>query len=88
MIGEILFTGGRRLKGDDKFDTQSYYHAIRGALNSLFPWKGVWKPKIAKCVAFFLWIASHGRILTLDNLMLKGCLWLIGVVCVVVMGSR
>ena len=35
-----------QLKGDGKFDTQSYYHAIRGASNSLFPWKGVWKPKI------------------------------------------
>ena len=35
-----------QLKGDDKFDTRSYYHAIRGASNSLFPWKGVWKPKI------------------------------------------
>ena len=62
-----------RLKGDGKFDTRSYYHAIRGASNSLFPWKGVWKPKIPKHVAFFLWTAAYGRILTLDNLMLKGC---------------
>ena len=61
-----------RLKGDGKFDTRSYYHEIRGASNSLFPWKGVWKPKIPKRVAFFLWTAAHGRILTLDNLMLKG----------------
>ena len=61
-----------QLKGDGKFDTRSYYHAIWGALNSLFPWKGVWKPKIPKRVAFFLWTATHGRILTLDNLMFKG----------------
>ena len=59
------------LKGDGKFDTWSYYHAIRGVSNSLCPWKGVWKPKIPKRVAFFLWTAAHGRILTLDNLMLK-----------------
>ena len=62
-----------RLKGDGKFDTRSYYLAIRGASNSLFPWKGVWKPKIPKRVAFFLWTAAHGRTLTLDNLMLKSC---------------
>ena len=43
-----------QLKGDGKFDTRSYYHEIRGVSNSLFPWKGVWKPKIPKCVAFFL----------------------------------
>ena len=60
------------LKGDGKFDTRSYYHAIRGDSNSLFPWKGVWKPKIPRRVAFFLWTATHGRILTLDNLMLRG----------------
>ena len=61
-----------QLKGDGKFDTRSYYHVIRSVSNSLFPWKGVWKPKIPKRVAFFLWTAVHGRILTLDNLMLKG----------------
>ena len=61
-----------RLKGDGNFDTRSYYHSIRGASNSLFPWKGVWTPKIPRRVAFFLWTAAHGRILTLDNLMLRG----------------
>ena len=30
-----------RLKGDGKFDTRSYYQAIQGTLNFLFPWKGV-----------------------------------------------
>ena len=54
------------------FDTRSYYHAIRGDSNSLFPWKGVWKPKIPRRVAFFLWTATHDGILTLDNLMLRG----------------
>ena len=61
-----------RLKGDGKFDTRSCYHAIRGTPNSLFPWKGVWKPKVPKRVTFFLWIVAYDRILTLDNLMLRG----------------
>ena len=59
-----------QLKGDGKFDIRSYYQAIQGNPNLLFPWKGVWKPKIPKRVAFFLWTAAHNRILTLDNLML------------------
>ncbi|XP_075645067.1 uncharacterized protein LOC142616063 [Castanea sativa] len=66
---EILY---RRLKRDGKFDTRSSYLAIWDASNFLFPWKGIWKPKIPKRVAFFLWYTTHGRILTLDNLMLKG----------------
>ena len=37
-----------RLKGDGMFDTWSYYQAIRGDSNSLFPWKDVWKPKIPR----------------------------------------
>ena len=44
---------------------------IQGTPNSLFPWKGVWKPKVPKQVAFFLWTAAHDRILTLNNLMLR-----------------
>ena len=32
----------------------------------------MWKPRIPKQVAFFLWIAAHDLILTLDNLMLSG----------------
>ena len=61
-----------RLKGDGKFDTRSFYHAIQGTQDSLFPWKGVWKPKVPKRVAFFLWTVVHGWILTLDNLMIRG----------------
>ena len=53
-----------------KFDPRSYYHVIRGTSDSLF--KGVWKPKVPKRVAFFLWITAHDRILTLDNLMRGG----------------
>ena len=60
------------LKRNGMFDTQSYYNIIRGVATSNFPWKGVWKAKIPRRVAFFVWTAVHGQILTLDNLMLKG----------------
>ena len=60
------------LKGNGKFDTRSYYNTIRGAAESIFPWKGVWKAKIPKRVAFFVWTAVHRQILTLDNLILRG----------------
>ena len=43
-----------------------------GASISNFPWKGIWKVKIPKRVAFLLWTAVYGRILTLDNLILRG----------------
>ena len=46
--------------------------------------KGIWKVKVPKRVAFFMWTVAHGQILTLDNLMLYGCPWQIVVVCVVV----
>ena len=41
------------LNGNGKFDTWSYYNNIQGASASNFPWKGVWKVKIPKRVAFF-----------------------------------
>ena len=60
----------------------SFYHKIWDVTPN-FPWKGIWKVKIPKRVAFFMWTVAHGQILTLDNLMLRG--WQIVVVCVVVM---
>ena len=60
------------MEGNGKFDTRSYYNIIRGAAASIFLWKGVWNAKIPKRVAFFVWTAVHGQILTLDNLMLRG----------------
>ena len=59
------------LKRNGKFDIRTFYNKIRGTSLSSFPWKGIWKVKIPKSVAFFLWTAAHGRILTLDNLMLR-----------------
>uniref|UniRef100_A0A7N2MYQ0 Reverse transcriptase zinc-binding domain-containing protein n=2 Tax=rosids TaxID=71275 RepID=A0A7N2MYQ0_QUELO len=62
-----------------KFDTRSFYHKIRNAALSTFPWKGIWKVKVPKRVAFFMWTAAHGQILTLDNLMLRGRPLLFGI---------
>ena len=60
------------LNGSGKFDTWSFYHKIRNVAPSTFPWKGIWKVKVPKRVAFFMWTMAHGQILTLDNLMLRG----------------
>ena len=58
------------LNGSRKFDVRSFYLKIRNATPSSFPWKGIWKTKVPKRVSFFMWIAAHGQILTLDNFML------------------
>ena len=57
-----------RLNGSGKFDVRSFYHKIRNVTLSTFPWK----VKGPKRVAFFTWTTTHGQILTLDNLMLRG----------------
>uniref|UniRef100_A0A2N9I8S1 Reverse transcriptase domain-containing protein n=1 Tax=Fagus sylvatica TaxID=28930 RepID=A0A2N9I8S1_FAGSY len=33
-----------------------------------FPWKSIWKVGAPPHVAFFVWTAAHGKILTMDNL--------------------
>ena len=35
---------------------------------------GIWKVKVPKRVAFFMWTAALSQILTLDKLMLRDCL--------------
>jgi hypothetical protein len=36
-----------------------------------FPWKSIWCTKAPQRVAFFVWLAALGKILTLDNLRRK-----------------
>ena len=60
------------LNGSGKFNIRSFYHKIQNVTLSTFPWKGIWKVKVPKKVAFFMWTIAHGQILTLDNLMLRG----------------
>ena len=33
-----------------------------------FPWKSIWKPLVLSKVDFFLWVATLGNILTVENL--------------------
>ena len=37
-----------------------------------FPWKSIWSVEAPRRVAFFVWAAAWGRILTCDNLMRRG----------------
>ena len=54
------------------FKVREYYFSLSSTLDTLFPWKPVWRSKIPPRVAFFSWIAALGKILTLDNLWHKG----------------
>ena len=73
---QSLVTEGDRMrwklskKGD--FTIRSFYHKLHGSSPIVFPWKGIWKVKAPWCVSFFVWTAAWDRILTGDNLRLKG----------------
>lgn len=54
------------------FSVSSFYRAQLGAGDISFPWRGVWVSRVPSKVAFFVWLAVHGWILTLDNLMWRG----------------
>ena len=57
-------------KGD--FTICSFYHKLHVSSSVVFPWKGIWKVKAPRHVSFFLWTAAWDRILTGDNLRLRG----------------
>ena len=61
-----------RLKGNGVFDIRSYYLALRDNQPVTFPWKAIWGVHAPRRVAFFVWSASWGRILTANNLMRRG----------------
>ena len=60
------------LRKNGVFHIRSFYQALCGHLGSSFPWKGIWRVKALRRVAFFVWAAAWGRILTCDNLRRRG----------------
>ena len=52
----------------DGFQVKAYYNALMPQSGLNLPWKSIWKSKAPPRVAFFVWTAALGRILTTDNL--------------------
>uniref|UniRef100_A0A2N9EXD0 Reverse transcriptase domain-containing protein n=1 Tax=Fagus sylvatica TaxID=28930 RepID=A0A2N9EXD0_FAGSY len=50
------------------FEVKSYYKILSLNTSLRFPWKSIWKVGAPPRVAFFVWTAAHGKILTMDNL--------------------
>ena len=51
------------------FEVRSFYYTlVHPHPQGNFPWKRVWKAKAPSRVAFFVWTAALGKILTIDNL--------------------
>jgi hypothetical protein len=54
-----------------KFEVRSFYNILTSNVSPTFPWKSIWRMKAPPRVAFFVWSAALGKILTLDNLRKK-----------------
>lgn len=50
------------------FEVKSYYKILSSSPFAVLPWKSIWKARVLPRAAFFVWTASHGKILTMDNL--------------------
>ena len=75
---ETIYSSSIRGFGEDKmcwklgkdkgFVVNDYYKILVGSTNCCFPWKSIWKHKIPSRVVFFVWTATLGKCLTIDNL--------------------
>jgi hypothetical protein len=54
------------------FEVKIYYKTLQSKESFPFPWKSVWKVKAPPCIAFFTWMETLGKILTVDNLRRRG----------------
>jgi hypothetical protein len=50
------------------FEVKSFYTRLITRECLPFPWKSIWRVKAPARVAFFVWTAALGKILTMDNL--------------------
>ncbi|XP_059669320.1 uncharacterized protein LOC132314474 [Cornus florida] len=55
-----------------RYDVRSMFIHLSNFVGSEFPWKSVWCSKAPLRIAFFVWTATLGKILTLDNLRKRG----------------
>ena len=60
------------LDHNGQFAVKSYHKVLAGRRAQPFPWKPIWKSKVPPRVAFFVWTAAKGKILTMDNLRKRG----------------
>jgi hypothetical protein len=51
-----------------EFSVRSFYKCLLSPARTDYPWKSVWKPRVPSKVNFFIWTASLGKVLTIDNL--------------------
>ena len=48
------------------------YRKLRYSIPTDFPWRSIWNPIVPPKLGFFAWEASWGKVLTLDQLKMKG----------------
>jgi hypothetical protein len=80
---ELLYSQRVRQGGEDKicwipskrksFEVKSYYQVLSTPVSSLFLGRVFGKLRLPSRVAFFVWTAALGKILTLDNLRKDEC---------------
>ena len=64
MEDKILFKGSR----NNGFSVKSMYSVLDCSPQVDFPYRSIWNPVIPPRMGFFVWEASWGRVLTLDQL--------------------
>uniref|UniRef100_A0A2N9GCJ9 Reverse transcriptase zinc-binding domain-containing protein n=1 Tax=Fagus sylvatica TaxID=28930 RepID=A0A2N9GCJ9_FAGSY len=87
---DCIYASPLKGEGDDhigwgspanQFAVKRFYRYLIPPLSILFPWKIIWKAKVLPWVAFFSWIATWGKALTIDNLRKHGLIiqsWCLG----------
>ena len=61
-----------KLKPNGDFDIRSFYIKLRDSPSVVFPWKGIWRVKVPQRVSFFVWSVVCNKMLTGDDLRLRG----------------
>ena len=61
-----------KLKKTGRFNTRSYYEALRDPPQVDFPWKSIWRSKAPRRASFFIWTAAWNKVWTCDNLRKRG----------------
>jgi hypothetical protein len=73
-VGEGPVSLWWKLKCSGEFNVSTCYEVLRGSVGVQFPGRSIWGRKILKEIAFFVWSATLGEILIVDNLIKRNAI--------------
>ena len=72
LLAKVLANRLKKVIGNGQFSVKKAYSLLASLVAAVFPKSNVWVDRVPTKIAFFVWEAAWGKVLTLDRLQKRG----------------